>query len=237
MIAVYNALFGANPDGEALLTVLNLTMDDVGRYRDAWITKDGEIAIHTRLGSGPRACYCDQTDEEKAQAEKEADERISKMFKNGLPSQKDLDENYYQTHKTFTPRKPHSEDITHEKYCWYPYVRRLQSHPLFIREEIEEETFDETTHDVISGDSTYATFFFKIPLGFERKISEIRGQQSSEYEKSHEQRFNELMENIEKMIPNQLEAEFPEVTGVVKKLNTLGSEKDDLNQNNNGDIV
>jgi hypothetical protein len=39
-VSLYNLLHGENPIGAALLACLNLTMEDVGRYRDAWLERD-----------------------------------------------------------------------------------------------------------------------------------------------------------------------------------------------------
>ena len=39
-MSLYNLLHGENPIGAALLACLNLTMEDVGRYRDAWLERD-----------------------------------------------------------------------------------------------------------------------------------------------------------------------------------------------------
>ena len=214
---MYNSLFGKNPDGPTLLSILGLTEEKIGRYRDAWVTKDGEIAIHTRLGSGPRACYCDETQAEKERNQREANKHVEKLFIHGMPTQKMLDEDYYQTHKVFVSRKPRSDDVRHEKFCWYPYVRRLQNHPMYLREEIEKEVFDDKTCAVTSGDSTYATFFFKIPPEIKTKMLEIQERQNTEYEKSHAQRFDELMANLKSMPQDRLEAEFPDIVKMLQK--------------------
>ena len=39
-MSLYNLLHGENPIGAALLSCLNLTMEDVGRYRGAWLERD-----------------------------------------------------------------------------------------------------------------------------------------------------------------------------------------------------
>jgi len=63
-MSLYNLLFGANPDREALVAVVNeIQPIDVGRFRDVWVEKkDGElaIAIYTRNGGGNREDYQNQ---------------------------------------------------------------------------------------------------------------------------------------------------------------------------------
>lgn len=54
MSGLYNALFGMNPDSEKLLQILNLTRDSFYRFRDCYLTEDGQIAVYTRGGGGNR---------------------------------------------------------------------------------------------------------------------------------------------------------------------------------------
>lgn len=58
MSGLYNVLFGMNPDSDKLLRVIGLPPEDVYRFRDAYLTEAGEVAIHTRGGGGNRECYC-----------------------------------------------------------------------------------------------------------------------------------------------------------------------------------
>ena len=56
-MGLYNILFGVNPNYEQILTALNLTKEEVPRFRDAYLTeREGKqvIAIHTRMGTGNR---------------------------------------------------------------------------------------------------------------------------------------------------------------------------------------
>src|SRR5262245_47810449 len=54
----YNIIFGVNPNAGVLLGALGLTREAVGRFRDAWVTENGqEIAIYTRNGGGNREQY------------------------------------------------------------------------------------------------------------------------------------------------------------------------------------
>lgn len=55
---MYNALFGFNENADELLSMLNLTKEQVGRYRDCYLSKDGErIIVYTRNGGGNRDDY------------------------------------------------------------------------------------------------------------------------------------------------------------------------------------
>ena len=59
-MSMYNMLFGRNPHAKLLLSMLNLSESDCGRYRDAFIS-DKQIAIYTRNGGGNRKDYEDVT--------------------------------------------------------------------------------------------------------------------------------------------------------------------------------
>jgi len=63
---MYNMLHGVNPFSKILLEILNLKMEDIGRFRDAYVKKENEkwiICIYTRLGGGNRECFCDEPDD------------------------------------------------------------------------------------------------------------------------------------------------------------------------------
>lgn len=49
MGSMYKMIFGENRFAEAILAMLGLKKEDIGRFRDAFITGD-KIAIYTRLG-------------------------------------------------------------------------------------------------------------------------------------------------------------------------------------------
>jgi hypothetical protein len=56
-MSLYNMLFGSNPMGVALLEILGLTREAVGRYRDCFLIEEGgewRIAVYTRNGGGNR---------------------------------------------------------------------------------------------------------------------------------------------------------------------------------------
>lgn len=57
-MSLYNLLFGVNPDAGELLKMLDLTTDDFGRFRDAYLNEDGtKIIVYTRCGGGNREDY------------------------------------------------------------------------------------------------------------------------------------------------------------------------------------
>lgn len=56
-MSLYNAIMGFNPLASHVLADLGLTQDDVPRFRDAYITEDGKLAILTRTGGANREDY------------------------------------------------------------------------------------------------------------------------------------------------------------------------------------
>jgi hypothetical protein len=57
---MYGLIFGQNPASDFLLGILNLTKEDVGRFRDCFVTEDGsQIAVYTRNGGGNREHWSD----------------------------------------------------------------------------------------------------------------------------------------------------------------------------------
>lgn len=57
-MSLYNLIFGVNPIADFLLGILNLTREDMGRFRDAFVSEN-EIAVYTRNGGGNRDDYAD----------------------------------------------------------------------------------------------------------------------------------------------------------------------------------
>lgn len=55
---MYNALFGVNDIAKKLLEMLELEVSDFGRFRDAYLSENGEkIIVYTRCGGGNREDY------------------------------------------------------------------------------------------------------------------------------------------------------------------------------------
>lgn len=66
-MGLYNMLFGVNPDYNQILAALNITHEEVPRFRDAYLTeREGQqvIAIHTRMGGGNRGHWDFDSDSE-----------------------------------------------------------------------------------------------------------------------------------------------------------------------------
>ena len=55
-MSLYNMLFGTNPDADTLLSLLDATREDFGRFRNVYMS-DGYIVVHTRCGGGNREDY------------------------------------------------------------------------------------------------------------------------------------------------------------------------------------
>lgn len=60
-MSMYHLIFGQNPMSDVILAVLGLKRDDVGRFRDCFVT-NGEIAVYTRNGGGNREAHQDVFD-------------------------------------------------------------------------------------------------------------------------------------------------------------------------------
>lgn len=59
-MSLYNLLFGVNQDADELLKMLDLTENDFGRFRDAYLNEEGtNIIVYTRCGGGNREDYED----------------------------------------------------------------------------------------------------------------------------------------------------------------------------------
>lgn len=57
-MSLYNKIFGENEDAAALLGMLHLTRNKFGRYRDAYLNKEGTvITVVTRIGGGNKHDY------------------------------------------------------------------------------------------------------------------------------------------------------------------------------------
>lgn len=57
-MSMYNMLFGNNPLAGVVLSALNLTPNDVPRFRDAYFDADEDrLVIYTRTGGGNREYY------------------------------------------------------------------------------------------------------------------------------------------------------------------------------------
>lgn len=78
-MSMYNMLFGQNPASALLLSMLHITQDDVGRFRDCYLQRDPvtqklRIVVYTRNGGGNREYYAEVTEALRAHPEYSWDE-------------------------------------------------------------------------------------------------------------------------------------------------------------------
>lgn len=55
-MSLYNMLMGFNPACVAIMPMLGRKQDEYPRFRDCFVTDEGNIAIYTRVGGGNRDC-------------------------------------------------------------------------------------------------------------------------------------------------------------------------------------
>ena len=55
-MSLYNMLMGFNPACVAIMPILGRKQDEYPRFRDCFVTDEGNIAIYTRVGGGNRDC-------------------------------------------------------------------------------------------------------------------------------------------------------------------------------------
>lgn len=55
-MSLYNLLMGFNPACILVMPMLGRKQEDYPRFRDCFVTEDGNIAIYTRVGGGNRDC-------------------------------------------------------------------------------------------------------------------------------------------------------------------------------------
>ena len=63
-MSLYNMIAGFNPLAPLCVVILRLHPSDIPRWRDAWLSDDGqEITVLTRTGGGNRETYADTNEE------------------------------------------------------------------------------------------------------------------------------------------------------------------------------
>ena len=55
-MSLYNMLMGFNPACVVIMPMLGRKQDEYPRFRDCFVTEEGNIAIYTRVGGGNRDC-------------------------------------------------------------------------------------------------------------------------------------------------------------------------------------
>ncbi len=166
-MSLYNALFGTNPASDFFLGLLNLTREDVGRFRDVYLDGD-EIAVYTRNGSGNRECSCaispkyapkacggpsyeEEVDETVTITAAEAAEKGYKLLSIYMGDNKQMALTGRRVMETRWRCKEPSSESCACTGCIITY--RLPEHPLYLRDE--DDDFD----------ATYATIYFRAPAG------------------------------------------------------------------------
>lgn len=174
-MSLYNILFGCNSESAVILKMLGLTMDDVGRFRDCFVSGD-EICVYTRNGGVNRGCW------------HESDPEYGSPMCANEPFTKIEDELVEATkeeiagHPEWTPvnifvgskRYCKTGNKTENTYykCLHPesadcacpgciITHRLPNHPCYQRDE--DDGFD----------STYATIYFKFPEEYADYLKKI----------------------------------------------------------------
>jgi hypothetical protein len=140
---MYNALHGQNSNADILLGILGMKKQEVGRFRDAWITDEGEIAIYTRLGGGNRECYCNELDEIKHNGCYQP--YIEELQKHPLYI-RDYDDDFDCTYATFLFKVPEEfRSLVHEaKSAQDPKFEKTPSERFLEKmEQIKQMTPDE----------------------------------------------------------------------------------------------
>jgi len=92
---------------------------------------------------------------------------------------------------------PHPLDPEHASYCFVPNVKYLKKHPLYIGDE--EDEFD----------STYRTFYFKIPEKYKEILLQLK----------EKPRVNwEVIKEIGNMSMEELKEKYPELYEIAKMI-------------------
>lgn len=55
-MSLYNMMMGYNPACVLIMPMLGRTQHEYPRFRDCFVTEEGNIAIYTRVGGGNRGC-------------------------------------------------------------------------------------------------------------------------------------------------------------------------------------
>jgi hypothetical protein len=56
-MSMYGLVFGESSAKTTCLTAIGLTESDFYRFRDAYLSEDGNVAVYTRGGGNNRVCY------------------------------------------------------------------------------------------------------------------------------------------------------------------------------------
>jgi hypothetical protein len=139
-VSMYNMLFGVSGAAPFLLAALGLKREDVYRFRDCYLSGDGEIALYTRGGGGNRECHGCLDHYEPKDAPAGTDVAWTT-----------LDGTVY---KATVAVDDYSE--RHVSDCTVIVQAKLRKHPCYLRDD--DDDFD----------CTYSTFYFSVPDSIDR---------------------------------------------------------------------
>lgn len=187
---MYNMIFGMNKAAPLLLAALGLTPQDVGRFRDAFVT-EGRIAVYTRNGGGNRHCWHEEYDSGDERCTHHTEQREVQVWERTPVGQIEVSRptDQFKTEEVIICDVPNSPEC----YCVGCTARyRLPAHPLYI--EDRDDDFD----------STYATFFFSIP---EPLVSVIAPLESGPF--NPDERWLASLDALKGMPREELEQRYP----------------------------
>jgi hypothetical protein len=183
-MSLYNIVQGMNPAADLILATLGLTRNEVGRFRDAFVTDNDEIAVYTRNGGGNRECW--------------HHDHVGNADCKGRSWQEEEDE-YVLSHGTYGSYQKTGRRVMNTKYscdepesaaCGCPgciVSHRLPEHPCYLRDE--DDDFD----------YTYATIYFKFPDEFSANLKKLSSGQFDP-----DQNWQAAIENLSKGNPTRV---------------------------------
>jgi hypothetical protein len=86
-MSLFNQLLGVNPLSDVMLHLIGLSVQDISRFRDVFLVKEGEkvlLGVYARIGGGNRADYQECIDRLKAHPKfvREADDNLDETYAN-----------------------------------------------------------------------------------------------------------------------------------------------------------
>lgn len=137
-MSLYNMLMGFNPACVAIMPMLGRKQDEYPRFRDCYVTDEGNIAIYTRVGGGNRDCG-------------HGEEELYKD-ENFITTYDDEYDNTYGTYEFGVPEKWKADfdKIINEKYSevskeYIDYVKTF--YPKLTEEGVIDKIFGGTTNE------------------------------------------------------------------------------------------
>lgn len=165
-MSLYDMVFTKNPMGDVLLYTLGLMPEDVGRYRDTFIS-EGTLAVYTRNGGGNRKCFHGDGDVSNSMSDafpgcKQHVERVTRHEVEHTPIAGGL--TFMRPTGRMVEEDVNVCDAPNSTECGCPgciITHRLPKHPLYLRDV--DDAFDRT----------YATIYFRFPPEFEQIYKDL----------------------------------------------------------------